>query len=130
MKPLDDATIAELPTWAGDKLFWRFELTSDRRKVMQVQDAFGVAHKDLTDPDIAQMEVEYDALKVEIMDRIGNRYKKGLDDFELHSNQLALNTACRAGALGLPAPTETDIELVQLKSLLNDTTDLILGLLV
>jgi hypothetical protein len=130
VKPLDDTTLAGLSSWDGAKLFWRFELISDRRKLMQVQDAFGVANKSTDDPDVAQMEVEYNALRAEILDRVGNKHKKTLDDFELYSNSVVLNTAGRAGALGIPAPTETDIELVALKGDLNTAADTLLGLLV
>lgn len=130
VRALDPADLANLLAGDGEPLFWRFELVSDRRKVIQVQNAFGVLHKSLADPDVAAMEVEYDALRAEIMNRIGNRYRRELEDFEFYSNGLALNTAGHAGALAIPTPTETDVELVALKVNVNNSTQLLLGLLV
>jgi len=130
VKALDPTQLTNLLGGDGETLYWRFELVSDRLALMEVQDAFGVAHKDDSDPDIAALMAEYDTVRAELMDRIGKQHKKDLDTFESYSNRLCIITAGQAGALGIPFPTDTDEEIAALKANLNEATNTMSGLLV
>ena len=105
MKPLDDITLAEIGTWDSAKLFYRFERTCGLRAVIQEQYAnTTVPSKGPTDPDVAQMEVEYDALYDEILDRIGNRYKSDLNDFAAYQVGWDRHLARMSAAFGMSEP--------------------------
>jgi hypothetical protein len=105
MKPLDNDTLAEIATWDAERLFWRFERTCGLRACIQEQYAnTSRPSKGPTDPDVAQMEVEYEALYDEILARIGNRYKGDLNDYVAYQVGWDRHLARIRGAFGMSEP--------------------------
>ena len=105
MKPLDNVTLAEIGTWDSAKLFYRFERTCGLRACIQEQYANTARpSKEPTDPDVAQMEVEYNALYGEIIKWIGNRYKSDLNDFAAYQVGWDRHLARMSAAFGMSEP--------------------------
>ena len=105
MKPLDNATLATLPAWDAERLFNRFERTCGLRACIQEQYANTArVSKGPTDPDVAQMEVEYNALYDEIEDRIGAQNKKSLAAFATYQVGWDRHLARIRAAFGMSEP--------------------------
>ena len=129
MKPLDNVTLAEIGTWDSAKLFCRFEATCGLRACIQEQYAnTGVPSKAPTDPDVAQMEVEYNALYDEIEDRIGAQNKKKLATFATYQVGWDRHMARISAAFGMSEPA-TGIDWDSWKIDLATHTATMLGLL-
>jgi hypothetical protein len=123
-KPLTNEQLAEIDTWPLPKLFWRYERTVAINALIgnQYQNTSN-PHKSPSDPDVAQMLIELDALKDELLSRIGKRYKGELATWESAVATWEICLASINGCYGVPQVAWTDEQVATFKSQLQTTLD-------
>jgi len=129
VKALDPGELTDILNGDGATLFFRYERVVGLLACIAEQ--YGntsVPGKAPTDPDVAALMDEYDALRDEILDRIGNKYKNDLNDYEAYQEGWDRHMARVAGAFGMSEPA-TGIDWDVWKADLQTKTDAILALL-
>ena len=106
-----------IPEWTNEKLLDQVEYFGDYKTLIETQNANGVAHKDDTDSDVVKLKSDYEAVRKELVERLKNQMEVDLlAEVESGSNQIALISASRAGALGIPAHGNTPTQVVNVKT--------------
>lgn len=117
MKGLTQEQINNLKNLDNIKLLNLLEGYSDREYLIDLQNASGIAHKDISDPDVKALKDSVIAIREEIKKRIqGQSNIAILDNDLLLSKQIAHNSACRARALGIPDISKSESEIKQIKA--------------
>jgi len=129
VKALDPGELTDILNGDAETLFYRFERICGLLACIREQyDNTSAPGKAPTDPDVAALEDEYDALFDEILDRIGNKNKKDFEDYAIYQEGWDRHMARVAGAFGMSEPA-TGIDWVVWKADLQTKTDGMLTLL-
>ena len=116
MHGLTQEQINDIPNWNGVKLLNIFERYSDRKYIIGLQNASGVAHKDESDSDVLALHDSCDILEKEVLKRApGKANRDLLRGLEADSNYIAHDSAWRTRALGIPNNGKNDSEIQQIK---------------
>ena len=117
MKRLTTEELKNLTNVSDYKLLNMLERWSDRKYLIGIQNDNGINHKSLADPDVQKLHDDYDAIEVEVKVRFS---EKGINVLNIGTlldltNQIALDGAIKAQALGIPSTGLSESELEQVK---------------
>lgn len=123
MHGLSPEQLKELNKWPDARLIDAFEGYSDRVYLIGLQDASGIPHKGISDPDVVSLITTYDALKAELQKRLKLANKELATTLEGHSRAIAHRSA--RGVVGVPDDEKSDAQIAQAKDDYNSTYALI-----
>jgi len=112
MRGLTAEQLSSLKELTNEKLLILMRRYADREHLIDLQNANGIAHKDVSDPDVKALKDSVIAIRAEINKRVGGVSDRALvDDFLTDSKEIAQQIGFSRGALGIPQLSKTANEV-------------------